>query len=194
MSARSRLRRYALATSSAAAVSLLSVFQPVHAAKDVALVSGAFIRSISVADLSYLAETGEARGLLADLLKLSRQDPEDVAKLLNQKLDLPLVLTSRLMSTRIGEVILTRVARIIYPLKVPAPSVSVPAIRAGVINGIQIGDGGLTAIKFLQAYPSEVMEINIPALMAVIEKAESIAGLVQFFSDSPLDGLKDGGS
>jgi len=25
----------------------------------------------------------------------------------------------------------------------------------------------------------------------VIEKAESIAGLVQFFSDSPLDGLKE---
>ena len=38
------------------------------------------------------------------------------------------------------------------------------------------------------------MEINIPELMTVIEKAESIAGLVQFFSDSPLDGLKDGGN
>ena len=191
MSARSRLRRHALATGSAMALSLLSCFQPVYAAKDVALVSGAFIRSISVADLAYLAETGEARGLLVDLLKLSRQDPEDVAKLLNQELNLPLVLTSRLMSTRIGDVILTRVARIIYPLKVPAASVSVPALRAGVINGLQIGEGGLTAIKFLEAYPSEVMEVNIPALIAVIEKAESIAGLVQFFSDSPLDGLKD---
>ena len=194
MSARSRLCRHALATGSAMALSLLSCFQPVHAAKDVALVSGAFIRSISVADLAYLAETGKARGLLVDLLRLSRQDPEDVAKLLNQELNLPLVLTSRLMSTRIGDVILTRVARIIYPLKVPTPSVSVPAIRAGVINGLQIGDGGLTAIKFLEAYPSDVMEVNIPALIAVIEKAESIAGLVQFFSDSPLDGLKAGGN
>lgn len=192
MSARSRFRKHALATGSAMALSLLSWFQPVHAAKDVALVSGAFIRSISVADLAHLAETGQARGVLADLLKLSRQDPEDVAKLLNQELNLPLVLTSRLMSTRIGDVILTRVARIIYPLKVPAPSVSVPALRAGVINGLQIGEGGLTAVKFLEAYPSEVMEVNIPALIAVIEKAESIAGLVQFFSDSPLDGLKDG--
>ena len=189
---RSRLRRHALATGSAKALGLLSCLEPAHAAKDVALVSGAFIRSISVADLAYLAETGEARGLLVDLLKLSRQDPENVAKLLNQELNLPLVLTSRLMSTRIGDVILTRVARIIYPLKVPAASVSVPALRAGVINGLQIGEGGLTAIKFLEAYPSEVMEVNIPALIAVIEKAESIAGLVQFFSDSPLDGLKEG--
>ena len=95
------------------------------------------------------------------------------------------------MSTRIGDVIIRRVARIIYPLKVPAPEVSVPAIRAGVINGLQIDDGGLTAIKFLQAYPNDVMEVNIPALMAVVSKAQSISGLVQFFSESPLDGLKD---
>ena len=47
-------------------------------------------------------------------------------------------------------------------------------------------------IKFLEAYPADVMEINLPALIAVVEKAESIAGLVKFFSDSPLDGLKDG--
>ena len=164
---------------------------PSQAAKDVALVSGAFRRSISVADLAYLAETGKPRGLMVDILRLSNQNPEDVAKLLNQELNLPLVLTSRLMSTRIGDVIIRRVARIIYPLMVPAPEVSVPAIRAGVINGLQIGDGGLTAIKFLEAYPAEVMEVNIPALMAVIEKAQSISGLVQFFSESPLDGLKD---
>ena len=94
------------------------------------------------------------------------------------------------MSTRIGDVIIRRVATIIYPLKVPDPSVSVPAIRAGVINGLQKEEGGLTVINFLDAYPAEVMEVNIPALMALIEKAESIADLVKFFSDSPLDGLK----
>ena len=167
------------------------VTTPSLAAKDVALVSGAFRRSLSVDDLAYLAETGKPRGLMVDILRLSNQNPEDVAKLLNQELNLPLVLTSRLMSTRIGDVIIRRVARIIYPLMVPSPDVSVPAIRAGVINGLQIDDGGLTAIKFLKAYPAEVMEVNIPALMAVIEKAQSISGLVQFFSESPLDGLKD---
>ncbi len=165
--------------------------RPARAAKDVALVSGAFRRSLSVADLAHLAETGEPKGLMVDLLRFSNQDPAEVAKLLNQELKLPLVLTSRLMSTRIGDVIIRRVSRIIYPLMVPAHHVSVPAIRAGVINGLQIDDGGLTAIKFVQAYPAEVMEVNIPALIAVVEKAQSISGLVQFFSESPLDGLKD---
>lgn len=187
-------RRALLALATGLGLSISSLIVPAQAAKEVAFVSGAFRRSISVADLAYLAETGKARGLLADILKLGRQDPAAVAKLLNQKLDLPLVLTSRLMSTRIGDVIIRRVATIIYPLKVPAPSVSVPAIRAGVINGLQMGSGGLDAIRFLEAYPAEVMEVNIPALMAVLQKAESIAGLVKFFSESPLDGLKNGDS
>ena len=187
-------RRALLALATGLGLSISSLIAPAQAAKEVALVSGAFKRSISVADLAYLAETGKARGLLADILKLGRQDPGDVAKLLNQKLDLPLVLTSRLMSTRIGDVIIRRVASIIYPLKVPAPSVSVPAIRAGVINGLQMGSGGLDAIRFLEAYPADVMEVNIPALLAVVQKAESIAGLVKFFSESPLDGLKNGNS
>ena len=188
-------RRRVLSFAAGIGVSLAGVggvvTTPALAAKDVALVSGAFRRSLSVDDLAYLAETGKPRGLMVDILRLSNQNPEGVAKQLNQELNLPLVLTSRLMSTRIGDVIIRRVARIIYPLMVPSPDVSVPAIRAGVINGMQIDEGGLTAIKFLKAYPAEVMEVNIPALMAVIEKAQSISGLVQFFSESPLDGLKD---
>ena len=167
-----------------------SAMQPLQAATDVALVSGAFRRSIPVKEIEHLAETGEAIGLLGDLLELSKQDPQEVSQMLNQSLELPLVLTSRLINTRIGEAILRRVARIIYPIYTPEVEVSVPAIRAGVISGLQSEDG-LTAVSFLKGYPNAVMAENLPALFGVIEKAESIAGLVQFFSDSPLDGLKE---
>ena len=60
------------------------------------------------------------------------------------------------------------------------------------MNGLQLDEGGLTAVNFLKAYPNDVMAVNLPALFSVVEKAQSIAGLVKFFSDSPLDGLKDG--
>ena len=167
-----------------------SAMQPLQAATDVALVSGAFRRSIPVKEIKHLAETGEAIGLLGDLLGQFKQDPQEVSQMLNQSLDLPLVLTSRLINTRIGEAILRRVARIIHPIYTPEPEVSVPAIRAGVISGLQ-SEEGLTAVSFLKGYPNAVMAVNLPALFGVIEKAESIAGLVQFFSDSPLDGLKE---
>ena len=167
-----------------------SAMQPLQATTDVALVSGAFRRSIPVKEIEHLAKTGEAIGLLGDLLELSKQEPQEVSQMLNQSLQLPLVLTSRLINTRIGEAILRRVARIIHPIYTPEPEVSVPAIRAGVISGLQSEDG-LTAVSFLKGYPNAVMAVNLPALFGVIEKAESIAGLVQFFSDSPLDGLKE---
>ena len=167
-----------------------SAMHPLQAATDVALVSGAFRRSIPVKEIKHLAETGEAIGLLGDLLGQFKQDPQEVSQMLNQSLDLPLVLTSRLINTRIGEAILRRVARIIHPIYTPEVEVSVPAIRAGVISGLQSEDG-LTAVSFLKGYPNAVMAVNLPALFGVIEKAESIAGLVQFFSDSPLDGLKE---
>ena len=179
-----------LAAAAGLGISWSSVIQPLHAATDVALVSGAFRRSIPVKEFEHLAETGEAIGLLKNLLELSGQDPKRASQMLNQNLDLPLVLTSRLMNTRIGEAILHRAASIIYPIYTPEPEVSVPAIRAGVISGLQSEDG-LTAVSFLKGYPNAVMAVNLPALFGVIEKAESIAGLVQFFSDSPLDGLKE---
>ena len=184
-----RCRVIALVTSWG--IGLIALASPALAAKDVALVSGAFRRSIPVKDIEHLANTGEARGLLEQLLALSEQDPENVAKLLNQKLDLPLVLTSRLINTRIGEAIIRRVGQILYPIYTPQPEISIPALRAGVINGLHNSGDGLTAVDFLKAYPNEVLAVNLPALFSVIDKAQSISGLVQFFSDSPLDGLKE---
>ena len=183
-------RRRLLALGISCGISSLSLTVPAQAAVDVALVSGAFRRSIPVSDIAHLARTGEARGLLDDLLTLSDQDPAQVAALLNKNLNLPLVLTSRLVNTRIGEALTRRMAQIIPPIALRDPAISVPAIRAAVIEGLQ-SPQCLTAVSFLENYPNAVMAINLPALFSVIEKAESIAGLVRFFSDSPLDGLKE---
>ena len=189
MSTRHARRRRLLALTTSCGLGLLSIAMPAQAAVDVALVSGGFRRSIQVSDIAHLAKTEEARGLLGDLLKLSGQEPAQVAELLNKNLDVPLVLTSRLMNTRIGEALIRRIAQIVYPINTSESSVSVPAIRSAVIEGLQRPEG-LTAVSFLEAYPNPVIAVNLPNLFAVIEKAESIAELVQFFSDSPLDGLK----
>ena len=164
----------------------------VQAAEQVLFVSGAFRRSIPVADLEHLAQTGEARGLLGDVLRFGRQDPASVAKMLNQQLSLPLVLTSRLLSTRIGEALLQRLAGIFSPLR--APQKGVQAIRGALITGLANGNGNLSATGFLQAYPAQELAVNIPALLGVTSKASSISDLVRFFSESPLDGLRGDGA
>ncbi|MBC1260392.1 alpha/beta hydrolase [Synechococcus sp. BSF8S] len=169
-------------------VSLSAGTPALQAAEQLVFVSGAFRRSIAVADLEHLAQTGQARGLLGDVLRFSGQQPESAAKMLNQQLTLPLVLTSRLLSTRIGEALLQRLARIISPLR--APQQGVQALRGAVITGLANGNGSLTATGFLKAYPVEELAVDIPALMGLISKASSISDLVRFFSESPLDGLR----
>jgi hypothetical protein len=158
------------------------------AADNVVFVTGAFRRSIAVTDLEYLADTGQARGLIADVLLIAKQKPEEVSKLLKAELSIPLLLTSRLLSTRLGEALLARIAQIIYPLY--AKRAGIPALRAGVINALVATDGKLSAISFLKAYPVDEMEVSIPALLAVLQKAKSVSELIQFFMESPLDGLR----
>jgi hypothetical protein len=158
------------------------------AADNLVFVSGAFRRSIPVADLEHLASTGEARGLLSDVLRISNQDPQTVSSLLNQSIALPITLVSRLLNTRIGEALLQRLAQVVYPLK--AQNQGLPALRSALVMGLVNGGGSLSAIGFLQAYPTQDLEVNIPALLAVMQKASSISELVRFFSESPLDGLR----
>jgi len=142
--------------------------------------------------MELLASQGQAQGLLADLLRLSHQKPAEVAKLLTQSIPLPLVLVSRLLNTRIGEALLDRLANIVYPLK--TPGAGVPALRAAIVMGIADGNGNLSPVSFLRAYPNREMEVNLPALLALLQKASSISDLVRFFSESPLDGLQGNGS
>jgi hypothetical protein len=161
---------------------------PVAAAENLVFVSGAFRRSIAVADLEYLAKTGQARGLLADVLSFSRQNPQEISRLLNQSVSLPVTLVSRLLNTRIGEAILQRLSVIVFPLK--ASQAGIPAMRSAMVLGVVEGNGSISAISFLRAYPAREMEVSIPALMNLISKASSITELVRFFSESPLDGLR----
>ncbi len=164
---------------------------PARAAEQVVFVSGAFRRSIPVADLEHLARTGEARGLLADVLRFGRQKPADVARLLNREISLPLVLTSRLLGTRIGVVALERVARILHPLR--APAVGVPALRAATILGLEAGNGRLSPVGFLRAYPNEDLAVSLPALRIALNRVNAMSELVRTFLETDLGSNLEGG-
>jgi hypothetical protein len=84
--------------------------------------------------------------------------------------------------------VLERVAQIVFPLK--TPGAGLPALRSAVVIGLVEGNGSLTALRFLRAYPSRNMEVSIPALLSLMDKTSSISDLVRFFSEAPLNGLR----
>jgi len=163
-----------------------------QAADRVVLISGAFRRSIPISDFETLATTGKAPGLLGDLLRLGRQNPRQLKTVLNEKIALPVPLVSRLLNTRIGDAVLDRIALIIHPTR--SPQDGVVALRSAVVMGIDEGGGSLSALGFLQSYPTREMAVNIPQLLVLSQKASSISELIRFFSESPLDGLRGGPS
>ncbi|MFM1800302.1 MAG: hypothetical protein RLZZ117_2580 [Cyanobacteriota bacterium] len=161
-----------------------------RAADRVVLMSGAFRRSIPIAEFETLATTGKATGLLGDLLRLGRQNPKQLSKLLNENVSLPIPLVSRLLNTRIGDAVLDRISLIIHPTR--SPQDGVVALRSAVVVGLDDGSGSLSALGFLKAYPTREMAVNIPQLLVLAQKASSISDLIRFFSESPLDGLRGG--
>ncbi len=174
--------------------SLLILFffnnKSLKAADKIHIINGIFQRSINVSEIEYLAETGIAKGVLTDLLKFTNQKPDQIALILKQDTRSKTRVASKLLNSKIGEVILKRIAKIIYPSKISDPKVSVPALRAAIINGLVKGNGSLNTINFIKAYPNKIMTINLPALFNVINKVESVNELVKFYSNSPLNGLK----
>ncbi|WP_320675853.1 alpha/beta hydrolase [Prochlorococcus sp. MIT 1300] len=174
-----------------AGISLLINCPRGQSAEHIAFMSGAFKRTIPVSDLEYLANTGKTRGLLSDIIRLSNQDPKKIANLLSEKVELKLLVTSRLMHSKIGNVIIGRTTKVIYPSKVSKQSVSIPAIRSAAIKAIYQEQGKINLIDFIKAYPNRVMTVNIPELSKVLGKIESISDLIRFFSNSPLERLKE---
>ena len=164
----------------------------VKAAENLSLVYGIFSRTISIESLDELAKTGKANRRLKNIIKISNQSSSELARLLNEQFELELVVTSKLMYSSIGEAILLRVAKIMHPKKITDKSISIPAIRSGVIKGIDKGNGKLSLIEFMKSYPNKTIAINVPALFKVLNKVESISELITFFSNSPLQGIKEG--
>ena len=176
----------------ALSLNIFIIIPSAKSAEKLSLVYGLFSRTISVDSIEHLANTGKAKNKLKNLLRLSNQSPKELSELLNQEFELPLTVTSKLLYSKIGDVIITRVAKIIYPFKLKEHPIRIPAIRSGVINGIVIGNGKLTIMQFLKSYPNKNMSINILALTKILNKAESMSELIAFFSDSPLEGMKKG--
>ncbi len=161
-------------------------------AENILLENGIFSRTISINSVEELATTGKAKGTLKNLMRLSNQSPEKISNLLNQEYKLPLVTTTKLMYSSIGEVVIFRVSKIIHPKKIRDKSITIPAIRSGVISGIIEGEGKLNLMQFLKSYPNKTIAINIPALNKVLNKVESMSELINFFSGSPLPEIKKG--
>ena len=161
-----------------------------NSAQEIKIVYSIFSRTIKVNSLKKFAEEGNSTKNLKRILKATGSSNKEIRKVLNKDFEIPITIASKLVYSEIGNIFLTRLSSIIHPPRADDEKTGVLALRASIIQGINIGDGKINLIKFFEGYPTKTVILDVSALSKVMNKVESISELLDFFTNSPLEKIK----
>ena len=164
--------------------------QQANAAEEIKITYGIFSRTIKVNSLKTFAKKGKSTRQLKRILKATGSPDKEIRTVLNKDFEVPITIASKLVYSEIGNVFLTRISSIIHPSRATDERTGMLALRASVIQGINIGNGKINLINFFEGYPTKTVILDVNALSKVMNKVESISELLDFFSNSPLDKFK----
>ena len=168
--------------------------QSAKGAENLFLYKGTFSRSIKIEELSKFKLTKKPSNKLKNLIKITGQKEKNLHKVLSTKIEFPIKTSSKLMNSRIGEVFLSRLSKIIHPNKISNIKLSTKAIRSGLLIGSFNNNQKINLIDFLKAYPNKNIAFDLNALSKTLKKVDSLKELIEFYADSPFKKLKDGRS
>lgn len=171
------LQKYLAQLSLSALVGVGVVLSPYqsHAAEKLVLHYGIFRGAISVAELTIFAETGELSPTIERYLDRADQDPDSFQQALNRKVEIDPLFLYRALRTTPGKAILDEASEAIYT---PSRRADRQALRGAIVSSALL-DGEITAIEFLQRYPTDEVHVEVDRLLTTYEKVE------QFMSRLP---------
>jgi len=161
-----------------------------NTAEEIKITYSIFSRTITVNSLKTFAKEGKSTKKLKRILKATGSDDKEIRTVLNKDFEVPITTASKLVYSEIGNVFLTRLSSIIHPPRATDERTGMLALRASVIQGINIGNGKINLINFFEGYPTKTVILDVKALSKVMNKVESISELLDFFTNSPLDKIK----
>jgi lysophospholipase L1-like esterase len=147
-------------------VLLRTTAMPCFAAEKIIFRYGVFEESLPVADLRKYAQKQEVSSDLQFFLKFfSREEQFEFHQALQVKASLDIVALDKLLNTELAKEILLAVSQGIAR----RDQAGVQALDAAVIIGANSQEG-LGIISFLEAYPSQRLVINVPAVLEIASK------------------------
>jgi len=162
----------------------------VKSAENIKIIYSIFSRTIEIDSLKKFAEEGYASKNLRRILRATGSSDEEIQDTLNKKFEVPITIASKLVNSEIGNVFLTRLSSIIHPPRAKDEKTGKLALKASVIQGLDLGDGKINLLNFFESYPTKTVILNVNALSKVLNKVESISELLEFFTNSPLEKIK----
>ena len=169
---------------------LLFYIPQANAAEEIKITYSLFSRTIKVNSLKNFAKEGISTKKLKSILKSTGSPDKEIRSVLNKDFEIPITIASKLVYSEIGNVFLTRLSSIIHPPRADDERTGMLALRASVIQGINIGNGKINLINFFEGYPTKTVILDVKALSKVMNKVESLSELLDFFTNSPLEKIK----
>ena len=161
-----------------------------NAAEEIKIIYSIFSRTVTVDSLKTFAEEGNSTRKLKRILKATGSSDKEIRSVLNKNFEVPITIASKLVYSEIGNIVLARLSSIIHPSRANDKRTSILALRASVIQGINMGKGKINLINFFEGYPTKTIILDVNALSKVMNKVESISDLLDFFTNSPLEKIK----
>ena len=161
-----------------------------NSAEEIKIIYSIFSRTIKVDSLKNYAQEGKSTKKLKRILRATGSTDKEIRSVLNKNFEIPITIASKLVYSEIGNVFLTRLSSIIHPSRANDERTGMLALRASVIQGINLGNGKINMINFFEGYPTKTIILDVNALSKVMNKVESISELLDFFTDSPLEKIK----
>ncbi len=165
-------------------------FPKANAAEEIKIIYSIFSRTIKVNSLKTYAKEGISTKKLKKIFKATGSPDKEIRAVLNKDFEIPITIASKLVYSEIGNIFLTRLSSIIHPPRAIDKRTGMLALRASVIQGINIGNGKINLINFFEGYPTKTVILDVSALSKIMNKVESISELLDFFTSSPLEKIK----
>lgn len=152
---------------------LTGIFAPVtraEASESVVLKYRFLRQSISVAELSNFARTGELSSTLGTYLKLAGKKPDQLRRALTQEINVDPNFLSSALNNPIGEMVLDQVSEVVHT---PDNVANRQSLRGALVSSA-LPDRKITLIETLQNYPTPEVHVEGERLVEVAQKLANL--------------------
>jgi hypothetical protein len=165
----------------------LGTAKPVTAAEQFVLTYGPFARSISISELTALAETGTASPSLQAYLRLAKISPETMQAVLTRDLGVSPRFLDKALNSLPGEFALFYLGKLIHT---PERVANIQALRSAFVLSA-VPDNRLSLLEFLENYPTQAVYLDGVQLAKVARQVSRVIGDVKTRLEPIIEGAKD---
>jgi hypothetical protein len=140
-------------------------------AADTVVLKYRFLReTVSVAELTTFAETGELSTSLQAYLRMAGKEPAELRRTLTQEVPANPTLLYRVLNSPPGELLLDRASEVIHT---PSNRANRQSLRGALVSSA-LPNGKITLIETLQNYPTSEVHVEGDRLVEVVQRISRV--------------------